>query len=105
MSTIKESSIQSSIIKYLEAQGAEVFKPKTTTYSKKGTPDILGCFQGIFIAIETKAPGKRPTELQQLRIEQIRRAGGYAIATDNLNEVKEFINDISTIQLCRQPKK
>lgn len=98
----RESPIQSNIIEYLEAQGAKVFNPKTTSYSRKGTPDLAVCFHGIFIGIEVKAPGKRPTKLQKLRIEQIREAGGFAFATDNLTEVKEFINDISTIQLCRK---
>ena len=98
----QETPIQSSIIEYLEAQGAVDLNPKTTSYSRKGTPDISACFRGIFIAIEVKAPGKRPTELQKLRIQKIRDAGGFAFYTDNLQEVKEFINDISTIQLCRK---
>lgn len=101
----KESVLQTRIIKYLEAQGAVVVNPFTSRYSKKGTPDLLVCFLGFFIAIEVKAPGETPNELQLLRLERVRQAGGYAIWTDNIEDVKELINDISTIQLPCKSKR
>lgn len=95
-----ESSIQSKIIKYLRSRNAFILNPKTGTYSKKGVPDLHVCYRGMYIAIEVKVPGKTPDETQQLRLKQIRDAGGYTISVTTLEEVKEFIHDISTIQQC-----
>ena len=39
------------------------------------TLDCLGVHKGAAFAIETKAPGKHPTEIQELIIEQMERAG------------------------------
>jgi hypothetical protein len=42
----------------------------------KGTLDFIGCMNGHFLSIETKAPGKTTTPLQDICIERIERAGG-----------------------------
>lgn len=48
-------------------------------YTKDGTPDILCCCKGRFIAIEVKAPDGKPTLIQCQKLKQINDAGGYAI--------------------------
>jgi hypothetical protein len=37
--------------------------------------DFLGCNDGLFFAIETKAEGKNPTERQLITIKQMQEAG------------------------------
>lgn len=49
---MKEQDIQRKIIKYLESVGAYVVK--VVASNKSGTPDILACYRGIFLAIEVK---------------------------------------------------
>lgn len=45
----------------------------------QGTPDIIGCLSGVFIGLELKATAKSPiTELQLLKQDRIKAAGGYA---------------------------
>lgn len=44
--------------------------------------DFVGCFHGRFFAIETKAPGKKPTRRQGHVIERIKAAGGMAFVVD-----------------------
>jgi len=39
------------------------------------TLDCLGAHKGAMFAVETKAPGKHPTQLQELIIEEMERAG------------------------------
>lgn len=41
-----------------------------------GAPDIVACYRGRFLGLETKLPGNDPTAVQLLRIDQIRKAGG-----------------------------
>lgn len=44
--------------------------------------DYVGCVCGQFFAIETKAPGKKPTPRQKKRIEDVKRAGGIVFVID-----------------------
>ena len=46
------------------------------------TLDYLLCINGYFLAIETKAPGKKPTDRQKTVIAQIKRAGGAVFVID-----------------------
>ena len=45
--------------------------------------DILVCAGGWFIAIETKAPGKKPTPRQEETIRQINEAHGLVYVVDS----------------------
>lgn len=44
--------------------------------------DCIVCFYGRYIAIETKAPGKKPTPRQELRINSVAAAGGCVLVID-----------------------
>jgi len=75
------------------------FMPATHGYGVNGVPDLVGCYRGVFFAIEVKAPGKMKgvTALQQMQITAINQAQGWAIATDDLDRVVEMFRliDIS----------
>lgn len=45
--------------------------------------DYLLCVNGKFVAIETKAPGKKPTDRQRRIAAQIERAGGVVFIIDS----------------------
>jgi hypothetical protein len=47
--------------------------------------DYLICHYGLFVAIETKAPGEKPTARQQLIIRQIKAAGGKVFVIDSVD--------------------
>lgn len=47
------------------------------------TLDFLVCVNGRFLAIEAKAPGKEPTDLQRQTIRNIRAAGGETFVISN----------------------
>jgi Holliday junction resolvase len=83
-----EKGEQSKIIKFLRSKGCYVFK--VSLANRNGVPDLIGCYQGKFFAIEVKRDGKEPTELQKWNLEQIRRAGGYSMVANTLEEVKSF---------------
>lgn len=56
--------------------------------------DYLVCVNGQFLAIETKAPGKRgqTTPNQERRIDEIKIHGGWAIVVDDAKQLIEYIN-------------
>lgn len=93
---MKEQDIQRKIIKYLESVGAYVVK--VVASNKSGTPDILACYRGIFLAIEVKRPETKTnvSELQEYNIKKIKEAGGVAIVSWDLDVVKATINDINS---------
>lgn len=59
---------------------------KVQQRSIRGTPDILMCVNGIFIAMELKKSAKdKPDMLQMFTLEQINKAGGIGIAVSPEN--------------------
>jgi len=48
------------------------------------TIDMIGCYRGQFFAVETKAPGKKPTLKQAITLEAIGRAMGKTFVIDNV---------------------
>ena len=74
-----EKIYENKIKSYLKSIGAYFIKTHGDRFSKVGTPDILACVNGHFVAVEVKAENGKPSELQLYHIEQIQKAGGYAI--------------------------
>lgn len=76
---MKEKSFENKIKRYIkESVNGYRVKYFGCSYSEAGTPDILACVNGYFIAIEVKGDGGKPSELQLEKIKQIRNAGGFA---------------------------
>jgi Holliday junction resolvase len=65
-----EQQIQSKIIKKLEADGYYVLKLIKT--NKNGIPDLLAVKENECIFIEVKRPDGRLSELQKVRIEELK---------------------------------
>jgi hypothetical protein len=76
-----EGKVKDRVKKLLKQYKCYYFMPVQAGY---GAPslDILVCCRGVFIAIETKRPGKKPTPRQELTITQIRSAGGLVFVID-----------------------
>jgi hypothetical protein len=68
------------------------FMPAAHGYGVNGIPDIVGCYKGVFFAIEVKAPGKltNVTALQRIQLNAINQAQGWAIAADSVQHVHEL---------------
>jgi hypothetical protein len=61
-----------------------VFMPVPGGYGESSL-DYIFCVGGRFGAIETKAPGKKPTERQMQVIARIERAGGKCFVIDDVS--------------------
>ncbi len=56
------------------------------------TLDYVGCQAGRFFAVETKAPGKKPTERQEVIIKQMRAAGAAVFVIDgDLSDLEKWL--------------
>lgn len=69
-----------------------LFFPQTGGYGRSGIPDVVGCWEGRFFAIECKAPGKlnNTTALQEREITNINEAGGIAFVYDGVMSDEEL---------------
>lgn len=56
-----------------------VWAEKIQQRSLRGTPDILACMNGKFIALELKVDGEEPDPLQAHKLRNILLAGGTAL--------------------------
>lgn len=74
----QEKIFENKIKDYLKKRGCYRVKYFGCSYSESGTPDILACVNGYFLAIEVKAQTGKPSELQLVKIDDIRKAGGFA---------------------------
>lgn len=66
---------------------------KIAQISVRGTPDMLMCFNGKFIAYELKTDVGSPDPLQEYTLENIRRAGGVARVVSPKNVRQVFLED------------
>lgn len=92
----KEQDIQTSIMNYISSIGGLPVKFNNFgVYAKAGVSDILACVKGKFVAIEVKKPGGRPSALQLQFIAAVNNIGGLAFWTDNLQDVKDKLKELS----------
>jgi hypothetical protein len=89
-----ESRVKKKVKDYLQSIGAWYYMPVSNGMGRVGCPDILVCYKGLFMAFETKAPGKikNVTPNQEREIFEIQRANGLAVVVDDVEQVKEAIN-------------
>lgn len=60
--------------------------------------DCLLCINGHFVAVETKAPGKKPTPRQRNCTRMIEQAGGRVFIIDSAAGVVELVAYIEKLQ-------
>ena len=81
-------------------EGLWYYMPVPSGYGKS-TLDYLGCYKGMFFAIETKAPTggtPEPTDRQKVVIAEMRKAGGVVFVTDgNLSAIKHWLDTVKVL--------
>lgn len=86
-----ERAITKAIVAYLRSEGAWPVKIHVSPQQLAGTPDILVCVDGRFVALEVKTAKGRVTPLQEKRLEDIRQAGGIAAVVRSVDDVREVL--------------
>ena len=89
MAQTPEAAVKARIKKWLQVRGIWYCCPIGTGWGNSGVPDFVCCWDGQFLAIEAKAPGKRrnTTALQDDQIKAIHQAGGAAIVVDDVEQL------------------
>lgn len=92
-----EGKVKKKVKEYLQSIGAWYYMPVSNGMGRSGCPDILVCYKGLFMAFETKAPGKikNVSANQEREIAAILSANGLACVVDDVDQVKETINELT----------
>lgn len=88
MSLKPESKFWHKVKKDLEKiDGCYAFK--TQEVGRRGIPDVLGCLNGRFFALELKVGKNKASALQELELRKIGESGAYAaiVYPDGWNQV------------------
>lgn len=93
MAGTPEGKVKKDVKAWLKANGIWYYCPMQNGMGVVGIPDFICCWNGKFLAIETKAPGKikNVTPNQAQRLVEIRQAGGIAIVIDSVFTLKEMM--------------
>jgi len=89
-----EGRVKAAVKKYLASQGAYYYMPVSNGMGRVGAPDFIVCWNGRFIGVETKAPGKRgnTSPNQDREIAAIRAANGLAVVIDDVEQLQEIFH-------------
>ena len=79
-----ERNLQKKILLAL-AKVPNLFCYKAQATSRRGIPDIVGCVNGLFFALELKRKGGKVAPIQRYTLDEIIRAGGFAMVVDETN--------------------
>ena len=93
MARTPEGAVKAKLKKILDEMGIWHFSPYQAGMGRAGIPDVVGCYNGLFVAFECKANGNKPTALQEREINAIRTAKGLAFVVDehNVQDIKELL--------------
>lgn len=111
---LSEKDVKKLVKKWLDGRGSFWFSPVSNGMGKHGIPDFISCVPvvvtqamvgkriGAFLAIETKAGGRRGekdggcTPMQALALIAIREAKGCAGVIDGAEQLSELDADIDS---------
>ena len=90
MAITPEAKVKTAVKKLLDSLNIYHFMPPANGFGRAGIPDIVGCMDGHFIAIECKAGKGQTTALQDRELNNILNAGGtvFIAREHNLDDLK-----------------
>ena len=77
-----EKKVKDKVKRLLAEHKAYYFMPATHGYGSSGVPDIVACLNGLFLGIECKANGNKPTALQMKNLSKLSSQGGIGVVVD-----------------------
>ena len=87
---MREATVERYLRERVKEEGGVAIK--LNTKSGRGWPDRIVMLPGGRLSfVEVKAPGRKATMLQQLRIDQINTLGLHALVIDSKEAVDEFL--------------
>jgi pantoate kinase len=100
MASTPEAKVKKQIRAILDGYGAYYAMPIGSGYGNSGVPDFLVCYKGWFIGIEAKAGKGKTTALQDLNLDNIKKAGGLTLIINefNLQGINSLLNTLKDLE-------
>lgn len=86
----KESTLEAAIVRYAKSNGW--YTLKLSSPGKRGVPDRIFMRAGRVLFMEIKAPGRKPTVLQEKVLRELRGAGQVAVWVDNFPDASGYLS-------------
>ena len=95
MAATPEAKVKANVRKLLDDLKIYHFMPPANGFGRAGIPDIIGCMDGHFIAIECKAGKGTTTALQDRELNAILNHGGsvFIAREHNLEDLKLLLKE------------
>lgn len=93
---MRESLVQKKLMQLIVATFPGIYLRKIAqgAYSHGGIPDLLGCYNGMFFAIEVKTTDGKLSKLQDFEIQAIDNAKGLALVCYGLEDFPYIVERI-----------
>jgi len=91
-----ESKVSTRIMKKWREMGAFCYKVHGGEFQMAGIPDISGVFNGHSVWCETKMPGNKTSLVQDVRINQLRKAGAHVVVAYSVAEAVQMLEHVAT---------
>ena len=93
-----EGKIKKKLNQLLDSYGESVYRymPVPSGFGKQAV-DYFLCVDGLFVAVEAKPPGGKPTARQSDTLDDVKRAGGSSFVVNDevsLSAFKQFLDGI-----------
>jgi hypothetical protein len=95
--TTPEGKVKRKVSTFLKSVDQLYYTMPVPSGYGESTLDYLGCYKGHFFAIETKAPGGRPTARQEQCMSLMERAGAKVFVIDGdltLNALQHWVRTL-----------
>ena len=91
-----ESRLQRNIRAALEVTfpGSVWWKVHGGPYQPAGTPDLMGCLDGLYVSLEVKTPEGNLSRIQVVMIERLRRAGALVAVVTSVDEAIDAVRGL-----------
>ena len=81
-------------MQFLRKSGGLWLKLRDSSVGVSEWSDIIGCYHGVFVAIELKVPGRKPRPGQFAFLKIVKLAGGVSGYATSIKEVREILKEV-----------
>lgn len=90
--TTPEGRLKREIKAYLNARGIYWAIIPEGAYGKSGDPDIIACYEGLFVGLEAKTYEGHQSNIQKVRQREIEDSGGVYAIVRSVEEVEKALD-------------
>lgn len=92
-----ETGLQERIQNLVKKRGGYIIKQHGSMIERRGIPDLIFCYNGLFVSIEAKVNKNTPSRQQGIEIRNIQKAYGITSICWSIEEAEILLDIIDLI--------